>query len=89
MEEYNETINFDPIKRKMHIVNLRVTPDRYKSLPDYLKKYCNTNVSTIKNVPRINGCGANHGICTTCGKGTNEKRMHKERESKKKYDAYF
>lgn len=47
MEEYNETINNGPIKRKMYVINLRVTPDKYKSLPDYMKRYCNINVSRI------------------------------------------
>lgn len=86
MEEYNETINSCPMKRKMKIVNLSVTSDKYKRLPEYLKKYCNNNIFTTKNIERINGCGAHHGICRSCGKGTNNKRIHKEREWKKTYN---
>ncbi len=88
MEEYNETINSCPMKRQMKVVNLRVTIDKYKRLPEYLKKYCNNNVFTTKNIMRINGCGAHHGICKTCGKGMNNKRIHKERKMRKEYDMY-
>ena len=45
----------------MKRVNLCVTLERYESLPDYMKKYCNTNVYTNKKIPRIHGCGAYHG----------------------------
>lgn len=86
MEEFNETIDIGPIKRKMKVVNLLVTSEKYERLPEYLKKYCNKEVSTLKNITRIHGCGANHGVCSLCGKGKDQKRFHKENEWKKKYD---
>jgi len=77
-------------QRKMNLINLRVSRKRLESLPDYIKPYCNRNVYTFKDTPRIHGCGANHGTCTTCGKGKPmQKEIHKKRVDSKKYSIDF
>ena len=86
MEEYNENIDMTPITKKMKMVNLKVSSKEYERMPDYIKKYCNTNVYTLKKIPRIIRCTANHGTCNLCSKGTcNNKKIHKKRELNKKY----
>ena len=84
--EYDSEIIYIKKKRDMHLINIKVSPDRFEHLPDYIKSYCNKKVYTYKDTPKINGCGANHGTCTICGKGNPmQKKIHKMRVESKKY----
>ena len=88
--EYFEEIDYIKKKRAMHLINLKVSPDRLENLPDYVKSYCNKKVYSYKDTPRIHGCGANHGTCTICYKGKPmQKEIHKKRVESKKYSNDF
>ncbi len=82
-DEFNHEIDQTPIERKMKYVCLKVSEEKYKHIPTYMQKYCNQEVYTIKDIPRIHGCGANHGTCILRGKQKKNKKIHKERLWKK------
>jgi len=82
--EMNVECRNEPIRRKMHYIHLKVKSDKYDNLCEYMKKYCNKVIYTRKKIPRIHGCGANHGVCKLC-KPIRDIRK-KENKWKKSYD---
>lgn len=82
-EEFNHEIDNTPIERKMKRVNIHVTSKKYEHVRPYMQKYCNNEVFTTKDVPRVHGCGANHGTCILCGTSERNKSRHKLRIWKK------
>ena len=84
MEEFNENIEFAPIERKMNKVHIVVSAEKFKHIPEYMKKYCDGEVYTRKKMPRVHGCGCNHGSCKLCD--TPSKKIHKERIWSKSFE---
>ena len=82
--EMNVDCNEEPIRRKMNYVKLNVTSIKYDTLCEFMKKYCNTGIYTRKKIPRIHGCGANHGVCKLCKPRRDLQK--KENEWKKSYN---